>query len=427
LLSGPQAQFSAPSQLNLAALQAASGKNPLSLFGFHFADPAPDPSSPGSALIRLLPAGTFATSAPAGKGAGPLFQGLDVSKLSLEPLSARLLTEKSPAFPGVASPLQAPRLARFDIQVLRILPDEGRILTAEGKPVPKIQAQIPSGFAGEIDATVEGFTHQGLPVLSLILPGSKLPQSFILQFSAADVEPGAHLAVLPQPDAAAALTAKPEGLQDMQWPALQELVTALNHIAPQAAQTLAQVLPSPALPQQLPAAALLFVATVQAGDFSGWLGDKTIDLLRRSGKSDLIQRLAQDADTISRAEPAAQDWKSMPLPLYYDGQMQRAMLWYRRDEGAGKEKSASRQTRFIFDLDLTRMGAVQLDGLAKPQRIDLIVRTLKPVSSSMRQIMRRKYLAALEHAQFTGELSFQDKPEQFVKIEGRKAGQAFRV
>ena len=94
------------------------------------------------------------------------------------------------------------------------------------------------------------------------------------------------------------------------------------------------------------------------------------------------------------------------------------MLWYRRDDSHKDENdsTAERKTRFVFDLRLTRMGQIQLDGLAKGQRIDLILRTTKTISPAMRHDMRQKYLSALENAQFTGELSFQDKAEQFVKI-----------
>ncbi len=145
-----------------------------------------------------------------------------------------------------------------------------------------------------------------------------------------------------------------------------------------------------------------------------------MDILRKADKTDLVGRLTRDAASLTRtaSEPVAQDWRPVPLPFYNDGQMQGMMLWYRRDDSQKDEKddTKERKTRFVFDLRLTRMGQVQLDGLAKGQRIDLILRTTKPVSAPMRQDMRQKYLSALENASFTGELSFQDRVEQFVKI-----------
>ena len=204
------------------------------------------------------------------------------------------------------------------------------------------------------------------------------------------------------------------------WPALQEASATLAQASPHMAQGLAQIVPNASLPQQLPAAALLFIAAIRSGDFESWIGPKAMDLLRKADKTDLIGRLTRDAASITRssAEPVAQDWRPMPLPFYSDGQMQGMMLWYRRDDSHKDENdsTAERKTRFVFDLRLTRMGQIQLDGLAKGQRIDLILRTTKTISPAMRHDMRQKYLSALENAQFTGELSFQDKAEQFVKI-----------
>jgi hypothetical protein len=248
----------------------------------------------------------------------------------------------------------------------------------------------------------------------------------VLQFHADNLTVGARVTLTPQAATGTfTVTAPPATFNPLDmawsgWPALQEASATLTQIAPHAAQALAQIVPNASLPQQLPAAALLFIAAIRSGDFESWIGPKTIDLLRKADKTDLVGRLTRDAASITRSasEPVAQDWRPVPLPFYSDGQMQGAMLWYRRDDSHKDENDSTneRKTRFVFDLRLTRMGQVQLDGLAKGQRIDLILRTTKPVSAPMRLDMRQKYLSTLESASFTGELSFQDKVEQFVKI-----------
>jgi hypothetical protein len=77
-------------------------------------------------------------------------------------------------------------------------------------------------------------------------------------------------------------------------------------------------------------------------------------------------------------------------------------------------------------MDLTRMGVVQLDGLhrpaAKDSKLDLIVRTGAPLSQTMQQSMRRTYVRVLEQTGHSGEMSFQHRPEQFVRVDTGSKG-----
>ncbi|MEC7030024.1 MAG: hypothetical protein VXW91_10105, partial [Pseudomonadota bacterium] len=186
------------------------------------------------------------------------------------------------------------------------------------------------------------------------------------------------------------------------------------------------------LPTRLPAAALLFVAAVRGGDISGWLGDKNIDLLKRLGKGDALNRLTRDLGGIQRTSSESvqsQDWRGMALPMAYDGDLTKLMLYYRHDKTETEDGEKKRGTRFIFDLNLTKMGAVQIDGLHRPineneNRLDLIVRTTKPVSDQMRKAMRAVYIEALQQAQAIGDISFQNEKEKFVKVEMPKSAMA---
>jgi len=71
-----------------------------------------------------------------------------------------------------------------------------------------------------------------------------------------------------------------------------------------------------------------------------------------------------------------------------------------------------------MDLNLSNMGKVQLDGLfiGKDSRLDLILRTQQKFSETMKMEMRQTYRDALEDISFSGELSFQDKVDQWVNI-----------
>jgi len=55
-------------------------------------------------------------------------------------------------------------------------------------------------------------------------------------------------------------------------------------VSAQAANAFAAMTPSPANAAQFGPAVMFFVAAMRSGDVSGWLGNKAIDALQKSGK-----------------------------------------------------------------------------------------------------------------------------------------------
>ena len=85
-----------------------------------------------------------------------------------------------------------------------------------------------------------------------------------------------------------------------------------------------------------------------------------------------------------------------------------------------ERENAEAGTRFVMDLSLTRMGEVQLDGIVRGQRLDLIVRTQMPVSESMQEAMKKAYADALDGSNIYGELGFQGDLKQWVRVLSRE-------
>lgn len=297
-------------------------------------------------------------------------------------------------------------------------------------PAPVAAPQAP---AGSMTAQVAGFTPQGLPVVTLQWPGAPLQQTFILQFNAGNLQPGAQLTLQPQNPVPAvqpgAAAPQPGGLQPLPpltllgpgpWPLLDETYQTLLQSSPALAQTMARVLPSPANAAQMGPAALFFIAAVRSGDFGGWLGEKKIELLEKVSRNNLLGRLTQEMGSMARQSAEAapgSDWRPVPLPLFWQGEVQRIALFVKQDGGGtGEDSDSGDQTRFIFELDLPRMGDVQLDGLMRGPRLDLIVRTQTPFSPSMQQAMRQSYSRALEDTSLHGDLSFQGDPKYWVQV-----------
>lgn len=253
--------------------------------------------------------------------------------------------------------------------------------------------------------------------------------------------PGTTITLTPLPASPATFTSAPTNTEfhalptppwtlfsGFDWPVFDDLFRiipqSLTAAAAPSAQTSlhATAIPAPAHPAQLPATALLFIAAVRAGDVTGWLGEKTIDALRRAGREDMIGRISRDFAGLSKtdSDPVSQDWRALALPLQWDNEIQKMMIYYRhghnKDQDDNKEGS-KKDTRFILEFSPPRMGTVQLDGLCRGKKLDLILRTQKHLSPSMQQNLRRLWLEALEQTGMSGELSFQGKPEKFIKID----------
>ncbi|MBI2234894.1 MAG: hypothetical protein HYU57_07945 [Micavibrio aeruginosavorus] len=277
-------------------------------------------------------------------------------------------------------------------------------------------------------------------MLTVSWPGADTPLPFLMPATAGPLPPGTQIQLMPLaqqahhpslPPAAGGLPATAAELMGG-WtgPVFDEAAQILSQAAAHdpAAQVLNAILPRPASPAQMTPALLFFIAAVQSGDMPGWMGEKAVNILRRDGARgvEALGRMVRDFSGLSKmqTEPLSQDWRGMAIPMLVQGEIQKIHLYYRHQGGEreeDREESKERSTRFIFDLNLSRMGDVQLDGLMKGTRFDLILRTHTPFSHTMQAVMRRKYLDVLEAGNLGGDLAFQTRKDQFVKVDIRQA------
>jgi hypothetical protein len=380
-------------------------------------------------LIAVPPAGDL--PAKAAIPPQPFFTlPASVENISL-PLTSLPVTDASMIQNFATAPFRA------QIAALDVLPTP-TILTPETRPTPAVTTEtlkqilekpliLQNHKAGEIPAVVTGLTPQKLPVISVFNPATNTEMFFIMHVPAGTVLPGTEITLLPQQPlqsmtpVTAQVTFAPIPsyfLAPEPWPMMDEIYQTLAHIMPRAAQAMSNITPSPQNPAQLGPAALFFLAAVRAGDLTQWLGNNAVDALRRGGKSGLLSRLGQESSALNRlaSDTVSGEWRAMSMPMMFENQMHKIALYYKNDSESQQKDNQGKQTRFIFDLSLDALGKVQLDGLFRAKRLDLIVRTLTPFSLPMQQDMRRIYSGALGETSITGDLSFQNKPEQWVTI-----------
>ena len=264
---------------------------------------------------------------------------------------------------------------------------------------------LPEPTGNQISATVIGNGANG----QLILKTSDDATLYVRASVEAPV--GTSLLVKVEAPRAPPPTVLPQ-VDSQNFATLQQTLNAVTQINPQLAQ---QIIES-RIPQangQLTGPLLFFLSALRQGDAKGWLGSEATDNLIRNGKLELLTKLghAMSESGQTESDPAVGEWKSYPVPLHNHGQFQTLTLHVHED-GRGKSSAGTpgdtpKQVRFLIDVNMSRLGSMQLDGLARPKKLDMIVRSEGPLPPGLPQELRNGYLKTMEALGYTGGLSFQ--------------------
>ncbi|CAO3357502.1 hypothetical protein [Azospirillum melinis] len=272
--------------------------------------------------------------------------------------------------------------------------------------------------------TVAGSTPQGQPILAtrqgmlaLNVPAS-LPQGATVTAALADLARATQAA-------APTLPGPPGPLDGRDWPAMRQLMATLAAADPAAAKAMLATMPQPN--RKLTAALGFFLSAMRGGDAQGWLGDDAASALDKAGRRDLLERLEKDFDGLRReaAEPLPGDWRSYTIPLMDANGPKPIRLHVhplQEDEESGGAERSKPGSRFVIDLDLSRFGPMQLDGLVRPNHFDLILRSHAALPPELRVELIQIFADSVRAVGYTGGLSFQSGARSWVKL--TRAGQA---
>ncbi len=305
------------------------------------AAPLPSPSFP----VQAMPTGPAAPAIPAAAAATP-----------------------AAIAPRPAMPVQAETAAPAAV------PSSPAPVSAAGPPVP---------LAGTVlSHTPGGGALLQTPAGLLALPsGPPLP-----------VGSGVQLDVLPPlPPSAGSATPPPppQGLQDgAGWPTLTATVEALAQADRQMAEQVMRTIPQSG--PRLAAAMSMFAGAVRSGEFKLLAGDGAVKGLDKAGRRDLADRLKKDflalTEEAERPRGGGGDWRVIVMPFAHGAEIDPIRLFVRRpcaDEDKGGRQGD--EQRFILEVEMTRLGRIQFDGLIMrdAKRFDLIVRTSQPLGAEM--------------------------------------------
>jgi hypothetical protein len=313
-----------------------------------------------------------------------------------------------PGAAGAVPPLTVG--AEIRLRIVEIVPP-----TAGPKP-PLLPGQAPvapeaSSPVPIVAGTVKAVTPAGNPVVQMaqgaLVLGIKTPVpigSRIMMEVIAGPPPPAGTSVL-SVDALRALALS----QD--WSALVETAALLTRHEP--GQAAPSPLPLPQVGPRLAAGLLNFLAAFGSGDFAAWFGAGAQERLERAGHGDLVGRARQELGQIAQlaTDRAGDEWRLLLLPLMDEAGLQKVKLYLRhRSRGGDSADCDETGTRFILEVDLTRLGALQLDGLMQARRFDLMLRSRKPLTAQMRRDITDIFDQARAIGGFAGTMAFATAP-----------------
>ena len=213
-------------------------------------------------------------------------------------------------------------------------------------------------------------------------------------------------------------------METHRWPELDDAVRSLNESHP----TLGQQVMSSILPKAdttLAANIILLLAAIRGGDIKNWFGDAPVRALQRI-KPELMSRLRDDFTQIGRLsdDNISSDWRAFPVPFLNGQAIEQIRLFMKRNsENKDDEQDPDNGARFVLDLDLTRLGRLQLDGLVRTDKkqFDLIIRTNNHLQQAMQNDIRNIFQKAVEQTGYNGGLTFQAAPAGFTDIQSDRA------
>lgn len=243
-------------------------------------------------------------------------------------------------------------------------------------------------------------------------PGTNVTLDVLAQAAPRSDATGTPLAASAPPVATAAL---PFATGATPWPALTEALQVLQRSDPQAAQLLSNALPDGG-PRTV-VAALSFIQAMRTGDPRQWPGDNNLRALERAGPrgAHLARMVSGEVAQLSaQSREATGEWRSTPIPWNADGQIEKINLITRRedppDDEEEDETSANKAgLRFLLDLELTNLGAVQLDGMVKEESkgFDLMIRSHESLDDPIRRDLTGLFIATNQAVGLKGQLTFQ--------------------
>ncbi len=399
---------------------------------------------PGNQLIARLVAAT--DGAPARQGLGNIVPGDSVTLTILAQGAEQANLAQSQVFVGVITSGAEIAASARDITGLGLIPDgeeatpappqaaaagpEGVDRRAAPRTGPRSDRHYIKSPAGAFLFHTAEKIAIGTRITLAATPGTVSTQRAVaaatqtaapatpLQGQATQVQPSQVQPSQAQPMETPAPAALPPLVSyQAAWPLVDEMIEAVAAADPAAAKALAPRVSAPGA--RLSSGLLFFLSALRMQNPRAWIGEQTARALEAKGKGNLLARLKEEFTRLGRfsADTPGADWRPFLIPLQTEQGTQAIALLTRPhheegdsaspDDGGGDDEDLTDNQRFLLEVKLSAIGPVQLDGLMRPERLDMVVRAGDLLTAAMRDDLRNIFESATGAAGLKGALSFE--------------------
>ena len=192
-----------------------------------------------------------------------------------------------------------------------------------------------------------------------------------------------------------------------EWPALKTALAENKHEAQKIAGS----------EHNFGAKLVNFMNAVKTGDAESWLGAEFLDQLDDVTRSVLVNKLNGDFANFRNlmAENPQNPWQTMLFPVFDGQELNQARLHVKKFKDDSAASADGFGTRFIVELDTSRYGEMQFDGLVRrlvPKKsFDLIIRTHVPLDDQMKSEIKGIFNTTQDITGFNGAIEFASGPQ----------------
>lgn len=216
------------------------------------------------------------------------------------------------------------------------------------------------------------------------------------------------------------------------WNVLNEAISALEQIDAPAVDALKTVLVQTG--NKMPALILNYLNAVNAGaDVRAWLGDanvRALESLGKRGQAVLKQLEKEFSSGAKKMTDGKSVWKGYDIPFMTGTAVEPVSLYLQQSSEALEERAKNKPApvtavRFVLDLNLTKLGRVQLEGLSQRAKrsFNLNIRHAYPFDASFEDRVRALFTKTLDALNYTGVVALK-RTDEFIEIKEERAAPA---
>ena len=217
-------------------------------------------------------------------------------------------------------------------------------------------------------------------------------------------------------------TVAPE--QNSPWAFLNDAFEGLQKTDPNAVESLKAVLPQ--VGNRLPTLMLSFMHAAATGaDVRSWLGEANVQALQAMGKRGeaVLKNIEKEFSTaVKKGTDGKSLWKGYDIPLMTGTAVEPVSLYLQQSSEALEERSKNRPppataVRFVLDLNLTKLGRMQLEGLSQRanRSFNLNIRYVYPLSETVTARLGEIFSKTLDAMGYAGVCSLK-RTDEFIEI-----------